>query len=853
MSPAFAILALRPSILALRPSILALRPSILAVRPAILALSFATLALSPGTAVAANPIQIENAKAGDSHWTAATQDPSGSAIEGYASATSVRPGEMIGFHVSTTPAARYRIEIDRLGWYGGSGGRRVSCLVSSSLDPSCSRDEAGAEQPAPGAPDPVTGELEVGWPVTDTLAVPASWTSGYYLAVFRLTSGPSAGQTGYTPFIVQAPAGEHSAILVQVPSNTWQAYNTWGGEDLYTQPRAVKVSFDRPYALEGPTAVPAGHGGGLFNWEYPLIRFLERGGWDLSYATDDDVDRDPSILLNHALDMTAGHDEYWTKQMRDGWEAARAAGVNLAFMGANTGYWQVRYEDGDRTMVGYKTSPDPDPDPTTQTVQFRQLNPPRPECELEGVQFAGAVLYGQYFDYAVAPTGATDPWFSGTGLTAGAPLTGLVGGETDAVDPGCHVPPPVTLLGYSGPPVAAGTPPVTADSVRYTACSGAEVFSAGSLQFSWGLDSWRAPAYSTPGFPPPPPASAGLQQAMTQALADLTQSHVPLPGPPQICVPTSSFDTSVPLPSVGQPVQLTSTATDQYGQIARQAWDLSGGGTFTDATGATAIRSFAEPGVYRVGLQVTDASGAQSTTTKTISVCTCPAAPRAAAPSWPVAEWNGRACQGAAFGTAKLAGGRLRFSPDPGITRFTLRAYSLALRPNGHVRRRLLSARSARSSTALALHRPRAAILIEVSTIAGGARISNGYLLPARTGRRRPNLGALDGTACDGASAHVLTPLFGGPRSRPLRVAVTGTGTGTVRATIAVRRLGRPTRFSRAVSVGHRARVISVRAARLAAGPYMVTISSRLGGRRESFALAAVRVRTPASARGGHR
>ncbi len=429
----------------------------------------------------------------------------------------------------------------------------------------------GVQQPVAPAPDPVTGEVNAGWSVTDTLTVPSGWTTGYYLAVFRLTSGPAAGETGFTPFIVQAPVGDRAAILVQVPSNTWEAYNTWGGEDLYTNPRAVKVSFNRPYAHRL-----------LFDWEYPLVRFLERGGWDVSYVTDDDVDRDPGILLDHTLDMTAGHDEYWTKRMRDAWEAARDAGVNLAFMGANTGFWQVRYEEDDRTMVSYKQTPDPDPDPAEKTVQFRQLPVPRPECQLEGVQFAGVVLSRQYFDYTVDVTGASDPWFDGTGLTNGSVLPGLVGYETDIINPDCHVPPPTPLLSYSGPPATPGGPAVAAQSARYTACSGAEVFSAGSFQFSWGLDSWRDPSYSAPGQPPLAPASPPLQQAMTRALADLTRSHVPVPGPPEICVPSSAFTTSVAQPAVGQTVLFNSQAQDKYGQLASQTWDLTGSGTFTE-------------------------------------------------------------------------------------------------------------------------------------------------------------------------------------------------------------------------------------------------------------------------------
>ena len=800
----------------------------------VLVLLFAALVGSPA-ALAANPVQVENAKPGDSYWMAATQDPSSSAIEGYATATSVRPGDSIGFHVSTNPAARYRIEIDRLGWYGGSGGRRVACLVRAALDASCSQDELGVQQPTAPAPDPVTGEVDAGWSVTDTLSVPADWTSGYYLAVFRLTSGPSAGQTGYTPFIVQAPVGDHAAILVQVPANTWQAYNTWGGEDLYTSPRAVKVSFNRPYALEGAAAVGAGRGGGLFEWEYPLVRFLERTGWDVSYATDDDVDRDPRILLHHALDMTAGHGEYWTKQMRDGWEAAQSAGVNLAFMGANTGYWQIRYEDNDRTIVSYKTSPDPDPDPTDKTVQFRQLAAPRSECQLEGVQFAGTVLYRDYLDYSVD---VSDPWFAGTGLTTGSVLPGLVGYETDAVDPTCHVPPVTPLLTYSSPPANPGGPRARADSVRYRACSGAEVFSAGSLQFSWGLDSWRDPSYSAPGFPPLPPASPGLRQAMTQALGDLTQPHVPTPGPPEICVPTSTFTTSVSQPNVGQAVVFTSTATDASGQIAGEAWDLTGSGRSQDRTGLTAARSFPSPGLYRVGLRVADTSGASSTTTKTIMVCGCPTASRSGPATWPTVGWNATACNGATFGSLTMVKGRLRFQPDPGIGRFTARIYSMGLSAAGSARRKLLSVFTAHAATLLRIRGTRTPIVIDLSTRVGGAPIEQQFVLAPSQGRRLPTPRLLNGTACVGTAARVLTPLFGRPWSSGLRVAVTGRG----RELVTVGRPGRPALYHRILVGRGKLKVLWFDPSRLSRGTYDVTISSWLGHISEQIVLFALRM-----------
>jgi hypothetical protein len=476
-------------------------------------LALVTCVMAP-PARAANPITVENGHPGDYTWRAALTADNNflhPAIEGYAGATSVRPGQSIAFHVSMLQPGRYHVEIVRLGWYGGIGGRRIACLTGSTIDWSCSKDEPGISQPAPGPPARNTRLLAANWSVTDQLRVPGDWVSGYYLALFRITAGDSRGTVGFTPFIVQAPAGDRSSVLVIVPTNTWEAYNPWGGPSLYPRPEAVKVSFDRPYTYHD-----------LFEWEYPLLRFLERTGYDLSYATDDDVDRNPAILLSHKLDLAAGHAEYWTFKERRAWEAARAAGVNLAFMGANTGYWQVRYENRDRTLVSYKYWPDPIPNAALKTVRFRDLRPPQPECELLGEQYradAKSSEDGRYFNYRVA---TRDAWFRGTGLHKGSLLNGVVALEFDSLAHSCHVPPPTVLLRFRKGRFAA-------DAVRYRACSGSEVFDAGSLMFSWGLDSFRDPDYSPPYWPVPPGPIPALQQFMRNAIADMQVAHPRFP------------------------------------------------------------------------------------------------------------------------------------------------------------------------------------------------------------------------------------------------------------------------------------------------------------------------------------
>jgi len=455
----------------------------------------------------ANVVQAENGLPGTGDWRR-PRAPDRS-IEGYASEVSVLPSQRLHLHVSTVPGARYRIEVFRLGWYGGEGGRLLACL------PACDGDEAGVVRAVPGF-DPRTGYLTAGWPVSDTLTIGADWVSGYYLADLVLTSGPDAGTAGWVPFIVREPSSRRSAILVQAAVNTWQAYNRWGGMSLYQDAEGASckgvcthVSFDRPYDPKSPN---------LWDFELPLVHFLEERGYDVAYTTDVDTDQDPAELLRHRLVVAAGHDEYWTHTMRDAFERARALGTNLAFTGANTGYWQMRYRDNHRTIVEYRRAKlDPEPDTALKTIRFRSLTPPRPECELEGVQYTrsagGTESIGGPFDYSVNDTALSDPWFAGTGFTATSTLQGLIGYEWDQVTPGCSTPPLTILFHYQGPPGA--------DAVRYTAPSGARVFSAGTLNFSHALDDYQHPG--TASF-----ADPRLERFTANALADLTRPAAPI-------------------------------------------------------------------------------------------------------------------------------------------------------------------------------------------------------------------------------------------------------------------------------------------------------------------------------------
>jgi hypothetical protein len=205
--------------------------------------------------------------------------------------------------------------------------------------------------------------------------------------------------------------------------------------------------------------------------------------------------------------MTSGHDEYWTGEMRDAFDAAMAEGVNLACMGANTAYWQIRVEDEERTMVEYRwRAADPEPDRALKTEMFRNLDPTRPECLLWGVQYQEGLTPARQppRHYQLEPACLTHPWMRETGFEHPATLEDLVGYEWDTIQEGLE-PQDATVFFHYDCEIS------NADALAHRAPSGSLVFAAGSLQFSWGLDDWGCEGH----------VDERLQCFMRNALEDL--------------------------------------------------------------------------------------------------------------------------------------------------------------------------------------------------------------------------------------------------------------------------------------------------------------------------------------------
>ncbi|WP_181256666.1 N,N-dimethylformamidase beta subunit family domain-containing protein [Merismopedia glauca] len=454
-----------------------------------------------------NPIIQENQNPGTTDWEL-TNPATKREIEGYASLTSVDRRHKISFYVNTKDP-HYTLEIFRMGWYGGAGARRMTAAI----------ELPGIKQPPP-LEHRSSGLVECDWQESYILTIP-SWTSGVYLA--KLTTSQS-GKQSYIIFVVRDDRRK-SDFLFQLSVTTYQAYNNWGHKSLYRwnsrRIQAYLVSFNRPYAKSPNSKAAYGVGAGEFltnfqpphrvsnaGWDYNMLRWLEREGYDVSYATNIDTHSNPELLWKHKAFLSVGHDEYWSAKMRDNVEKARNKGISLGFFGANACFWQIRLDLSpfskvpDRTIVAYKEYAALDPyRDRRRTTQWR--NPPvnLPEDSLIGVMYTAFEV-----DADIVMDDPPDWMLAKTHLKSGSVLPGLLGYEVDRIYG--NAPDNIIRVAHSPYPDGDATKlqlsnshrdsPVKnrtsyADMTVYTAESGAIVFATGSMQWIWALDDYNAP------------------------------------------------------------------------------------------------------------------------------------------------------------------------------------------------------------------------------------------------------------------------------------------------------------------------------------------------------------------------
>ncbi|WP_180336298.1 N,N-dimethylformamidase beta subunit family domain-containing protein [Pontibacter ramchanderi] len=552
--------------------------------------------------LAQNAIVIENAKTGNpaSEWQ--ISGAGDLSIQGFATDISYNKGETARFKIKTSARA-YTIAIYRLGFYQGNGARlQGTGTVTATLpqsQPNCLTNSS-------------TGLIDCGnWAVSATWAIPSTAVSGVYLAKLTRTD---TGGSSHIVFIVRDDAST-SDLFFQTSDATWQAYNIYGdnnnGKSLYTGSggKAVKVSYNRPFLTRN-----GGGGGGpsedwLFNAEYPMIRWIESNGYDVTYTTNVDSDRRGALIKNHKVFLSVGHDEYWSGAHRAHVTAARDAGTSLAFFSGNEVYWKTRWESSIdasgtpyRTLVCYKEGGagentcsgkcDPSPEWTglwRSGCEYRTGDPLVDGCQPENA-LTGQISWEENTASLQVPGAYSRLRFwrntSVASLSSGQTATftfGTIGYEWNAELEAyrSHYP--------SGRIILSRT--VINGKVHhlslYKHTSGALVFGAGTVQYSWGLDSNHDRGNAAP--------SLAMQQATVNLFADMGAQPRSLRS--NLIAATATTDTQAPVTTITSPsegaylpvgaaVTINGTASDAN-VIAGVEVSIDGGNTWRLANGTT--------------------------------------------------------------------------------------------------------------------------------------------------------------------------------------------------------------------------------------------------------------------------
>jgi hypothetical protein len=558
-----------------------------------------------------NPIVVENQKPGNPKIEWDIDGPSSRTIVGFATSISVNKGEQVDFKIDTN-SSDYRIDVYRLGYYGGLGARKVDTIECTT---------PSVQPPAGG--DPAIGLWDAGtWSVTTSWEVPATAVSGVYLA--KLVRQDAIGGESHIPFVVRDD-GTPRDIVFQTSDSTWHAYNGWGDASFYgantAVGRAFKVSYNRPLGTRDQIGQDAGPQDFLFGAEYAAIRWLERNGYDVAYLTGVDVGPGNAQLTDYQIYLSIGHDEYWSGVQRANVEAARDAGVHLCFLSGNEMYWKTRWEpdlngDPNRILVCYKETRsnakvDPSPE-ATGTWRDPSFTPPsdggRPENSLTGTIFQ--VDSHQADVIEVPPEYRNLRFWRDTTMptlpddAVGMLEHGMLGYEWDVSPDDRFRPaglvklsrttrtlPSSVLLDY-GTYTDAGT--ATHHLTLYRAPSGALVFGAGTVFWTFGLDTVHDYTSSDPQMALVA-ESRDTQQVMVNLFADMGVQPQTLQT--ELLAATASTDTTPPTtvittPGNGagavqqEPVIITGTASDVGGLVA--AVEVSTDGvTWRAATGTT--------------------------------------------------------------------------------------------------------------------------------------------------------------------------------------------------------------------------------------------------------------------------
>ncbi|RCJ24646.1 hypothetical protein A6770_03000 [Nostoc minutum NIES-26] len=470
-----------------------------------------------------HPIFLENLKPGTENWLQINY-ATGLEIAAFMTAESINKGESIDIKANILNPGNIKIEVYRLGYYGGVGAR----LVSTADNIPAIKQPISNEQV-----DTQTKLIRYDWGKTYTITTDDTWVTGCYMV--KLTDKITTKQC--IAFFVLRDDALESDVIYKFGFATHLAYNTFAYDEVNRKStyskgeRALQISQDRPW--EANTYNTDAVNSNPLRWEVNTIRWLEKNCYRVSYCSGQDIDKNGSVFVTkYRVFMNSGHDEYWSFKEYKAIKESIEAGVHVVSLSANTCYWNIKWHDDYRTADLYKLNeplaggvvsnyvPDTfnipptyrfrDPDLLGKTFDGCQI---RGECGLLGVGYIGDIsnIYAGY-DLTVKKDHDV---FRETGLTVGSKLNQLLGYEWDHIDPSPQAQPQIksdtpnfldciifeSTIPNTIPDISnvsqsfLGDLPMeavqTSHSVYFTTPSGARVFAIGSIQSVWGLDSWE--------------------------------------------------------------------------------------------------------------------------------------------------------------------------------------------------------------------------------------------------------------------------------------------------------------------------------------------------------------------------
>ncbi len=505
------------------------------------------------TVNASSAIFNENQKLGTSAWQLDSGLISTTNLVGFAGATSALPGDTVSLYISASHPTSYDLNVYRLGWYYGLGGRLYLSATNLAAPTQGTWSLTGGLAGCSACVmDTTTHLLDTHWSMTYQLHIGTSWPTGVYLIKLASRSLSPRAES-YIPLVVRN-AKNASTVLVVLPFNTYEAENAWGGFSMLgpagtTTPgaanpnRARQVSFNRPFSQSAGT-------GDLLNYDIHTVRWLERSGYDVDYVTDLDLAANPALVLTHKAVIIAGHSAYWTQSMRNALDIARGVRIGLAFLGGGDGYWQARLAPdaaggANRTLICYKVSTNgatpadqlsADPlyatQPALVTARWRDPAINRPENEVMGLMYGFTIdSTGFYAPDWVVPLGKLTHIEAQLSMVPGETVSnGLLGGPLDTIVPNGQTPHNLVILAQS-PVLDLSDQLQTAYTSYYLATSGSLVFDAGTSQWAFGLDEFTPPGADMSNILQGNASISGMTQVMLDSMVG------PAPAASQLAIP----------------------------------------------------------------------------------------------------------------------------------------------------------------------------------------------------------------------------------------------------------------------------------------------------------------------------